>query len=106
MRLLTEAAGDARESPAEPPAGPAEREDDYASVLAVLEDLPDNQQEVVRLKFQHGMSYKQISQVTGLSVTNVGFLLHVALKALRRRLAGADARGEDARARRQTRCGT
>jgi DNA-directed RNA polymerase specialized sigma24 family protein len=47
------------------------------------------------------MSYKQISQVTGLSVTNVGFLLHVALKALRRRLAGEDAPG-----RRQAKCGT
>ena len=101
MRLLTEAAAEVHESPAEPPAGPAEREDDYASVLAVLEDLPDNQREVVRLKFQHGMSYKQISQVTGLSVTNVGFLLHVALKALRRRLAG-----EDAPVRRQAKCGT
>src|SRR5687768_4635811 len=85
MRLLTEAA-EGFECPAEPPAGPAEREDDYTSALAVMQDLPDNQQEVLRLKFQHGMSYKQISQVTGLSVTNVGFLLHVALKALRRRL--------------------
>jgi RNA polymerase sigma factor (sigma-70 family) len=101
VRLLGEVDADVRESADEPPAGPAEREDDYASVLAVLGNLPDNQQEVVRLKFQHGMSYKQISQVTGLSVTNVGFLLHVALKALRRTLAG-----EDAPNRRQAGCRT
>ena len=100
MRLLSEAA-EGFESPAEPPAGPAEREDDYASALAAMKDLPENQQEVIRLKFQHGMSYKQISQVTGLSVTNVGFLLHVGLKALRRRLAGDVAPGG-----RQARCGT
>ena len=29
---------------------------------------------MIRLKFQNELSYKEISQVTGLSVTNVGFL--------------------------------
>ena len=102
MRLLAEAAADGQEAPDEPPGTPAEREDEYASVLAALDDLPDNQQEVIRLKFQHGMSYKQISEVTGLSVTNVGFLLHVGLKAVRRRLAGDGL----CRGQRQARCGT
>jgi len=87
MRLLAEAAADGHEAPDDPPGLPAEREDEYASVLTAMEDLPNNQQEVIRLKFQHGLSYKQISEVTRLSVTNVGFLLHVGLKALRRRLA-------------------
>jgi RNA polymerase sigma-70 factor (ECF subfamily) len=41
---------------------------------------------VIRLKFQHGMSYKQISQITHLTVTNVGFLIHTGLKTLRRQL--------------------
>ena len=103
MRLLTEAAADAHEAPDEPPALPAEREDDYASVLSAMEDLPDNQQEVIRLKFQHGMSYKQISEITGLSVTNVGFLLHVGLKALRRRL---EPDGGQRRDQTESRCGT
>jgi RNA polymerase sigma factor (sigma-70 family) len=101
MRLLAETAADGHEAPGDPPGLPAEREDDYASVLTAMEELPNNQQEVIRLKFQHGMSYKQISQVTGLSVTNVGFLLHVGLKALRRRLAGDPAPGQ-----RRARCGT
>ncbi|MES2790196.1 MAG: sigma-70 family RNA polymerase sigma factor [Planctomycetota bacterium] len=52
-------------------------------VLGLLARLPENQQEVIRLKFQHGMSYKEISGVTGLSVTNVGFLIHTGLKRLR-----------------------
>ncbi len=49
--------------------------------------LPANQQECIRLKFQHGLSYKQISQVTDLSVTNVGFLIHTGLKTLRKQLS-------------------
>jgi RNA polymerase sigma-70 factor (ECF subfamily) len=38
---------------------------------------------VIRLKFQNDLTYKEISQVTGLSVTNVGFLIHAGLKAIR-----------------------
>ena len=68
-----------------------ERADSYAQVIGALETLSANQQEVVRLKFQHGLSYKQISEVTNLSVTNVGFLLHTAIKALRQRLGEAAA---------------
>lgn len=63
-----------------------EREDTYSHVAVALRTLSANQQEVVRLKFQHGLSYKQISEVTKLSVTNVGFLLHTALKTLRQKL--------------------
>lgn len=49
--------------------------------------LSANQREVLRLRFQHALSYKQIADVTGLSVSNVGFLIHVALKSLRERLS-------------------
>ena len=57
--------------------------DSAAKVFRMLDQLPDNQQEVVRLKFQNEMTYQEIADVTGLSVTNVGFLLHTALKRLR-----------------------
>jgi RNA polymerase sigma-70 factor (ECF subfamily) len=49
--------------------------------------LPVNQREVVRLKFQNQLSYEEIAAVTSLSVSNVGFLLHTALKTLRLRMA-------------------
>lgn len=52
-------------------------------VTEALSRLTVRQQEIVRLKFQHGMSYQEISQVTQLSVSNVGFILHAAIKALR-----------------------
>jgi RNA polymerase sigma factor (sigma-70 family) len=56
-------------------------------VLKLIGRLPHNQQEVVRLKFQNGFSYQEISRITSLSVGNVGFILHTALKALRSELA-------------------
>lgn len=66
------------------PSVAAERREQHSQVLGMLERLPDNQREVVRLKFQSGLSYREIADVTKLSVGNVGFLLHGALKKLRK----------------------
>ena len=52
-------------------------------VMATLEKLSDNQREVIRLKFQQNLSYREISEATGLAAGNVGFLLHTGLKRLR-----------------------
>lgn len=54
-------------------------------VVAAMAALPDNQQEVLRLRFQNGFSYKQIAGITGLTVTNVGFLIHTGIQRLRKR---------------------
>ena len=64
-----------------------EQKEAMSQVMRLLETLPENQREVVILKFQADLNYKEISVVTGLSVTNVGFLLHTALKTVRQRLA-------------------
>lgn len=73
---------------AEPlPGAGAERAEAHAAVLKLIEHLPRNQQEVVRLKFQNGFSYKEISRITSLSVTNVGFILHTAVARLRKEMA-------------------
>jgi RNA polymerase sigma-70 factor (ECF subfamily) len=69
------------------PAAAAERGDTTDSVHARLALLPENQQEVIRLKFQSELSYKEIAGVTGLTVSNVGFLIHRGLKTLRAQLA-------------------
>ena len=45
--------------------------------------LPKNQHEVVRLRFHGHHSYQEISEITGLSVGNVGFLLNAAMRNLR-----------------------
>ena len=68
--------------------GPAElreREEAGQDILRLLSTLPAKQQEVVRLKFQAGLSYREISEVTELSVSNVGFLLHTALRDVARK---------------------
>ena len=64
-----------------------ETEETRAAVLELIDRLPRNQQEVVRLKFQNGFSYKEISRITDLSVSNVGFLIHTAVRRLRTEFA-------------------
>src|SRR5690606_33698947 len=65
------------------PSRAMEERERHAEVMALLERLPENQREVIRLKFQGDLSYKEISDVTGLSVSNVGFLIHTGIKRLR-----------------------
>ena len=64
-----------------------EHAETQAAILKMIDRLPPNQQEVVRLKFQNGFSYKEISRITALSVTNVGFLIHTAVARLRTEFA-------------------
>ena len=69
------------------PAARIEGVEETARILAAVESLPGAQREVIRLKFQEGLRYQEISEVTGLSVSNVGFLIHTAMKNLRQKLA-------------------
>ena len=69
------------------PGSSLEAAETQAAILQMIEHLPRNQQEVVRLKFQNGFSYKEIARITELSVTNVGFLIHTAVARLRREFA-------------------
>jgi RNA polymerase sigma factor (sigma-70 family) len=71
------------------PAEAIEHREEAARVLALLGTLPQSQQEVIRLKFQNGFSYREISRISGHSVTNVGYLLHAGLKTIRTRLAAS-----------------
>jgi RNA polymerase sigma factor (sigma-70 family) len=64
-----------------------EQAETHATILRMIDRLPPNQQEVVRLKFQNGFSYKEISRITTLSVSNVGFLIHTAVARLRTEFA-------------------
>lgn len=86
---LNELRTDARVTGNDPDPGQevADREEG-ARVQDLLLELPDKQQEVLRLKFQGGLTYKEISRVTGESVGNVGWLIHVGLRKLRARMQG------------------
>ena len=48
-----------------------------------IDQLPERHREVVVLKFESGLSYKAISKITNLSVSNVGFIIHQAVSRLR-----------------------
>jgi len=54
-----------------------------ATLQASIEKLPAQEKEVVLLRLGQGLSYKQIAEVTDLSVSHVGVLLHQALGRLR-----------------------
>ena len=86
MVVLNESEMEICESREPSPAAAAEQRENLNSVLRLLSTLPHNQREVIRLKFQNGLSYEEISRVTNLTVSNVGFLIHTAIKTLRQRL--------------------
>jgi RNA polymerase sigma-70 factor (ECF subfamily) len=65
------------------PSENADSQELYARVWELVEKLRPNQAEVIRLKFMHDCSYQEIADVTGLSVGNVGFIMHMAIKKLR-----------------------
>lgn len=56
-------------------------------VLRQLGRLPEQQQECLRLKFQHGMKYSEIASILGTTANHVGVQVHLALKTLREKLA-------------------
>ena len=70
-----------------------EQREVVGEIFRFVEHLPKNQREVVYLKFQCDLSYKEISEVTKLSVGNVGLLLHTALRAIRKQVLSESARG-------------
>ncbi len=63
--------------------------DEMARVRQTVRDLPAREQEILRLKFQEGFTYRQIASVVEISETNVGFLLHRAMQTLRGRLTAS-----------------
>jgi RNA polymerase sigma-70 factor (ECF subfamily) len=87
VRLFEEGQAERLTAETPRPGSAVERAESHAAVLRLLEGLTPNQQEVVRLKFQNGFSYKEISRITSLSVTNVGFILHTAVARLRKEMA-------------------
>ena len=52
-------------------------------MYSLIEKLPARQREVMRLKFQADLTYKEIADTVGISISNVGFVVHTALKNLR-----------------------
>jgi RNA polymerase sigma-70 factor (ECF subfamily) len=64
-----------------------ESRDDVSRVLEAIDLLSLPEQEVLRLKFQDGLKYREIANVTGRTTSYVGVLIHTAIKKLRAQLA-------------------
>ncbi len=65
------------------PSRAIEAAETHDQLLRLIDRLPPNQQEVIRLKFQSGFSYKEISRITTLSVSHIGVLIHHAVARMR-----------------------
>jgi RNA polymerase sigma factor (sigma-70 family) len=63
-----------------------EQSDNARLALAAIAELPTAQREVLRLRFQEELSYKEISAITRHSVGTIGFLIHTGIQRVRRRL--------------------
>lgn len=76
--------------PADPQPLPDEqivRSEGIGLVRLSLETLDERSRELIRLKFNENLSYKEISERTGLKTGHVGYLLHHALKTVAGELA-------------------
>ena len=65
------------------PAEIAEQNEAHRLVAGAIGALPENQQEACRLKFQNGLTYREISEVMGVSLGTVSNLITQALDAVR-----------------------
>ncbi len=77
--------------PSPGPADAAETRDTSSQLIRLMATLPARQQELLKLKFHGGLSYRDMATATGLSVTNVGTLLHQALDTLRHKFHATEA---------------
>jgi len=69
--------------PGPSPADEASSSEDATQLRTLVARLPLQQQELVRLKFDAGLSYKEIAEAMRMSVSNVGVQLHTAIQTLR-----------------------
>ena len=62
-----------------------ERESDLARLAGLTKDLPDRERELIALKYGAAINNRLIAQLTGLSESNVGTILHRVVQTLRSR---------------------
>ena len=83
-------ASDLRSDPSASPQQRIEQQETNRRLREAIQELPARQRELLQLKVHSGMSYRQIAEATGLTVSNVGYLLHQAMQTLRSGLQSSD----------------
>ena len=89
MRYLDEGLIEARAVEQPMPFERLEEQEAAGFLLRIVATLPPRQQEVIQLKFQNDLSYRQIAEITKTTTNHVGVLIYTALKTLRRKYANA-----------------
>jgi RNA polymerase sigma-70 factor (ECF subfamily) len=59
-----------------------EQMETVAELRQLISELPEKDRRLVQLKYYENLKYRDISQQTGLTISNVGFRLHQVLKKL------------------------
>lgn len=75
----------ALDSPARTPEEEAVLSSDARRLSALLAEMPDRERELLSLKYGAELTNRAIARVMGLSESNVGTILHRAVKVLRER---------------------
>ena len=76
------------------PAESAAHRDSYEMVQRLIATLSPRDQDVLRFKFEYGMSYREIAEALSLSESNVGFILHQAIRKIRKHAKTVEAEPE------------
>ena len=76
----------ASDEEAEPPEAAIARMETAGKLRDLLSELDQDDGQLIQLKYFEGLKYREISERTGLSVSNVGYRLHHLLKDLASKL--------------------
>lgn len=80
-------------SPFGNPSDSAMNNDDLALVREVINSLPEREREILTLKFEESLSYREISDMTGLTVNHIGNILHRAIAKIKAACAERNSAG-------------
>jgi len=83
---LREGQAEAVESPLPWPSAQASANETTRLILDAVDAMPERRQDVFRLKFQDGLTYREISAVTGLPLSTVSYHVHAAMSEMCERL--------------------
>lgn len=81
------------EGPANHPADELRAAEEAQQLQRLVAVLPERERELIRLKYQDGLSYQEMSGVTGLSISHIGVILHKTIKVLRQQAGRNDGQG-------------
>ena len=83
---LEDAAERKIECPMPPPGAALEAGELRALVFAEIDKLPADEREVILMKFHEGLTYREISQITGTPVATINYRMHALLTRIAERL--------------------